>query len=1053
MDGIVPAFECKGPGRAQTPVLDRQRSGVPTFCSVASRGPQLDTTPQPPHTTQHGKKDGKKELLTKLQAAARMLFKHQLPRPLHAKDTPLLEAEAAPSTAGSPTSVLIAAKAGRRRLHIFKWKRFLGVVEAPAEVTCCKLVSMTGEGHQCMSLVVGCRSGSVYRVEDVEARISAAANGDGRCSTGMLCLGSEHLCLSSPDDTSQIDKLIVGSREGAKESSDQTVVAVVRRDADTVVHLVWKDKDTPPADYSKVVLDSPGHPLACLPAPTDGNTILLHVSHDRNQGPPTPSGGFQLYFTPLVHDTTIKDPQKRQAVRLHVFHKQVVAVLPVPIGGNKGVTLVAIERDGLLSLLPDPRATKTSQSKVEQVRMARLSLSPATGGLQAAVLVGNSDIIACLSTRGSVWFSRLSILFPGIFFDSSNYYSALAPPSSSLSSSNINCMRVDCGPEVIALAAPSSSTTSSSTSSSFPSSSPQQAPILYLLTRRGRILCFQSFPSIPHPYISRVSFLMSGAATAAASSTAPHPLIAGAVNIDADASIDETETLLNQIERACHQTKASHQQIAHTEEAIEKVRTAWTVLAGKGLLETFLDVIHPSSSSPSPSSFLKVRLHNPAENETLPLQGWSLIVRIEAASASAAQGPSALLLPVISQPAAAVLSGASWGLDDIGPGEDFEAHMVLPVTGSLLPHTVRVTLCCPFAGAGDGRSDARASSPRVQQQKEVGVCLELGSRPLDVLDLARPPKTVPFTPAGMRTMEAIAAKRGRNQNWEGSLAQLLFEKVTCNDNEDGCGDERRGRKEECGKRAAGGILKGGDATIPMALPRPLISSTLRILWPAAPMEMGKGQAMDGDAISPVCLPALVDLLGPCDGAKIIEEGGGRALALQAPGSKLLLARLLAGKARIRMDDEENSEATGLQLSLTGTDQGLVSLLRAACCQRLGVGGSVRARRLPLTDTRMKTLETAHHQATALAAELQEAIERDVVEVVEEEGTLGQAQEKCLQKRLALARRVVKLAVVLAKEVDEAFLLDLRPDGFQERGFEKEGAEADGIQDEEGYFRN
>jgi hypothetical protein len=612
-------------------------------------------------------------------------------------------------------------------------------------------------------------------------------------------------------------------------------------------------------------------------------------------------------------------------------------------------------------------------------------------------------------------------------------------------------MRVDCAPEVVALAAPSSFSSSSPSSSSSSSSSPQQLPVLYLLTRRGRILCFQDFPSIPSSsHISGIPSIMAGAATTAASSTTPPPPAAAAAAADAagGAATDETETLLHQIEQACHQTKASHQQIAHTEEAIEKVRMAWTVLAGKGLLETFLDVIHPFSSSPSPSPLLKVRLHNPTENETLPLQGWSLMVRIEAASASAAQGPSALLLKVISPPAAAVLVGASWGLDDVGPGEDFEAHMVLPVTGSLLPHTVRVTLCCPFAGAGDGRSKARASSLGVQQsqqQKEVGVCLELGSRPLDVLDLARPPKTVPVTPAEMRTMEATAAKRGRNQSWEGSLAHLLFEKVEFDDEEDGHGGGRRGRKEEVGK--------GGNATMPTALPRPLISSTLRILWPAVPgrEQEHEHEVMDGNDVPPAtCLPALIDLLGPCDGAEIVEEGGGRALALQAPGSKLLLARLLAGEARIRMDENESKEATGLQLSLTGTDQGLVSLLRAACCQRLGVGGSVRTRRLPLTDTRMKVLETAHYQVTALAAELQEAIERDVVE---EEGTLVQAQQKCLQKRLRLARRVMTLAMVLAKEVDEAFLLDLRPGGAEEREFEKEGVEADDIQDEEGYFNN
>jgi len=89
---------------------------------------------------------------------------------------------------------------------------------------------------------------------------------------------------------------------------------------------------------------------------------------------------------------------------------------------------------------------------------------------------------------------------------------------------------------------------------------------------------------------------------------------------------------------------------------------------------------------------------------------------------------------------------------------------------------------------------------------------------------------------------------------------------------------------------------------------------------------------------------------------------------------------------------------------------------------------------------MKTLETAHHQATALAAELQEAMQRDRVE--DEETTKVQAQRKYLQESLGFARRVVTLAVALGKEVDEAFLLDLRSEVAEDMGIEERGEEGE-----------
>jgi hypothetical protein len=68
---------------------------------------------------------------------------------------------------------------------------------------------------------------------------------------------------------------------------------------------------------------------------------------------------------------------------------------------------------------------------------------------------------------------------------------------------------------------------------------------------------------------------------------------------------------------------------------------------------------------------------------------------------------------------------------------------------------------------------------------------------------------------------------------------------------------------------------------------------------------------------------------------------------------------------------------------------------------------------------MKTLESVHHQLAALAAELQNS--HDV------RSGKGEIDRNRLGWKFDMARRTARLAVVLSREVDEAFLLDLRPD--------------------------
>lgn len=268
-------------------------------------------------------------------------------------------------------------------------------------------------------------------------------------------------------------------------------------------------------------------------------------------------------------------------------------------------------------------------------------------------------------------------------------------------------------------------------------------------------------------------------------------------------------------------------------------------------------------------------------------------------------------------------------------------------------------------------------------------------------------------------------------NWEETLAELLLAGL-------GQQQQKRTRKEiEDDDEEDDDVDNDGQANKPshdVLLPKPVLSSTLRILWPAASISSGTEEGVEDKMTYDTTPPALSDLLGACDGVRIdgpVHSGGskGRTLAVQAAGGRVLLARLLGASASSHLGNAAKGDtvstliveqgavpAMGLQLSALGTDQGLLRLMRAACCQRLGPGAAVRARNLPLTETRMKALEKAHYGLLALVEELEKGRE------TEEES----AGMKNIQACMDQIQRIVDMALLLEKEVNEAFLLDLRP---------------------------
>jgi len=893
-----------------------------------------------------------------------MLFKHQLPGPVRSGVSTVLDVLV---PASSPTSVYIAVTSGTSRLYVYRWDRFLGVVEAPNAITSCRLVLMRGAIKPSVSLFIGCQPAAVFIVENLEATLTGIDNnGKKKTPAGFLRLGVDQFRSVLPEKALKVISFeggAVGTALTEDISSGRDVFAVVETEAAMAVCCVSSSMQGD-ARLPFIILSGRHNcgrgPMLC----TSTGAHLLLVIHSRTQQQVSTTAS-QLYSAPLpgARSSLRSDAAPCPAGTLRKgFASKVIALVEFAAGEAKDV-VIAVEETGWLSLLPVSHVEDMPENG--KTHRVRLRLGATDKRVRAAVVVG--DFLACLSSRGVVWLTPLSNCFSKLPDEGPRWEESMA----------VHCARLNCAPNVVAVAASPSSLL---------------RPALFVLTQQGRLLCFQD---LPFPPLSSEPPLDA-------------PVRVVEARCEEKASL-QVEAILRRVEDACRRTQASHLELAKTEEDLKRLRAAWAVAAGKGFLVASIDVTHASSPATIPAPSLKVRLQNATEDEAFSLQGWSLMLRVEGAAPSMSPDPVGGLLRALSPPGAGVLVGASWPLPDLGPREDFQAETPLPDTGSLLPLTARLSLCLPFLTSSPS---ARGDAGIAGISEQAGVCLELGSRPLDMLDLAHPVKSVPATPSEVRALEVEARKQGRGPSWERCLARHLLADVLGKEGEGGAEIRNLSQREAPRGAEQGGMLGSS--------PRPLLSSTLRILWPVLSTGREHLQNFHGDAAPCAApLPALADILGACDGARMSMKGQERTLAIQAPEGEVLLARLLAGDMRVRMDASEGIEAMALQLKLYGTDQGLLSLLRATCCQRLGPGASVRTRRLLLTDTRMKTLESVHHQLAALAAELQNGY--DVRNGKEE------TDRNRFGWKFDMARRTARLAVVLSREVDEAFLLDLRPD--------------------------
>ncbi len=363
-----------------------------------------------------------------------------------------------------------------------------------------------------------------------------------------------------------------------------------------------------------------------------------------------------------------------------------------------------------------------------------LQLSPGPGGrVVEAVLLreggeGRADLLAYRVAQGSVWIARLA-----------EEEDELSAPT-----------QLDLAPDALGLTGATASA-------------------LFVLTRRDRLVCVDAREG-PKPAAHQPQHPSRRRPRAPNSSSSSSSGSGSAEPLD----FEEEEALVNKIETAARATRVERARLAATEAALEQLRSAWAVVAGRGLLAASLDLEHESTGPPR----LWARLQSPGDAEALPLRGWSLLLRLE--SAVEAPAPRFLLQRGHHEQqeacgdACSVMAGGSWPLNDLGPGDNFQASLPLPtdVVASPLPVIARLALCYPFAAgapAGGGSQNADGEEAEEEETWPAGICLELGSRPLDLLDLARPPRRVPTTPSELRCVEMCVF----------DAACLLIPLVTC----------------------------------------------------------------------------------------------------------------------------------------------------------------------------------------------------------------------------------------------------------------------------------
>lgn len=632
-----------------------------------------------------------------------MLCKHQL--------LPSQAAAAAAAAARPPLlascpaprkrqGTLVAIGVGARRVLLVRGDCRLATVEAPANITAAAFCSAAASAS--CRLLFGCASGAVYQLPLGPLLAQQQQQADRH---GMLVRLEEQVHRFVGPATlggGAVQRLLpLSSRKEAR------LLAVVGKGA--AAKAVWLlDAAASPAaggnggggqDMVAVPLngllssdDEHIAAVACLDAAAAPVVCKDGVNADPIVVLAIASFSSSSFSDVRWHRCSTSSPTKGQ---LPPTHGRVVALLP---SSSKGLLLV--EETGHVTRLVDG-------TWKEAARPLKLG-SGADGRVAEAVLLlppkeedGEGEAMAYRTAQGAVWVSELAALF------------ASTPDAAA-------GVRVDLAPDAVAITGHAISA-------------------LFVLTRRGRLVCMDVRGAAPSTLKHH-----RGHGHETPSRQRPRPPLScnGGGSCSSSTNLAEEEALARKIEAASRATTGERARLAAAEAALERLRSAWAVVAGRGLLEASLDLEHESAGPPR----LWARLQNPPDGEYLPLHGWSLLLRLEPATEPPA--PS-FLLRQGPQGAAGAMSGGSWPLDDLDPGERFQSSLPLvpDVVGSPLPVTARLALCYAFTAAAAEVEEGDGGGGGLWP---AGICLELGSRPLDMLDLARAPRRVPSTPSDLR---------------------------------------------------------------------------------------------------------------------------------------------------------------------------------------------------------------------------------------------------------------------------------------------------------------
>jgi hypothetical protein len=270
----------------------------------------------------------------------------------------------------------------------------------------------------------------------------------------------------------------------------------------------------------------------------------------------------------------------------------------------------------------------------------------------------------------------------------------------------------------------------------------------------------------------------------------------------------------------------------------------------------------------------------------LPLVGWALEADVRGGDLALAGASSSS-----SSSSERRVCGAAFPLHDLPAGGYARMEWALPMLTWPAPLAVTLRLVRPHPHPPGSHPNA---------DPPAGLCLPLGSTPLDVLDLGSPCPLVPGTATALRWLEQAGAAA---QDWRAAALQALTT-TTTGAAAAGAGDglSRGGQVPGQGRGRCGRVG----------------SASLRVRCPAG--AVGDVGAVLG--------------LGP---AMPHQQG---ALALRGPGGAVAMLRLTplgpaaGGSGTSSSSSSSSSALVPAQLTVASTDPALLALMRAACCARL-----------------------------------------------------------------------------------------------------------------------